>query len=78
MELLIILAACVLLLILYLLAREFQRAAELKGYQSQKYFWIAFLCGFVGYLLVIALPDRSGGAELPSGTADGDSALPEL
>lgn len=47
----------VFILIRYLLAREFQLAAEYKGYETKKYKWICFFFGIVGYLLVIALPD---------------------
>lgn len=45
--------------VLYLVAREFYRAACSKGFGEKKYFWLPFLLGFVGYLLVIALPDHS-------------------
>ena len=40
------------------IAEQFYEAAEAKGYHSRKYFWLSFLFGCVGYLLVIALPDR--------------------
>lgn len=43
----------------YLVAREFYRAACSKGSWEKKYFWLPFLLGFAGYLLVIALPDHS-------------------
>lgn len=43
----------------YLVAREFYRAACGKGSWEKKYFWLPFLLGFVGYLLIIALPDYS-------------------
>ena len=39
-------------------AFEFSDVAEDKGYTGAKYFWYAFLLGCIGYLLVIALPDR--------------------
>lgn len=41
----------------YLIAKEFKKAAELKGYKEKRYFWITFFLGAVGMLLVIALPD---------------------
>lgn len=44
--------------IAYLIAKEFYKAAQAKGYSEKKYLWICFLLGMVGYLLVIALPDR--------------------
>jgi hypothetical protein len=40
------------------LAKQFYIAAQAKGYNNSKYFWICFWLPFVGYLLVIALPDR--------------------
>ena len=40
------------------IAKQFQEVAKAKGYHASKYFWICFWLGFVGYLLVIALPDR--------------------
>ena len=44
--------------ILWLVAKEFYVAAKAKGYYEKKYLWICFLLGVIGYLLVIALPDR--------------------
>ena len=54
---LIIIGAAIVLWIDYLIAREFYRAAEAKGYAETKYLWLCFLLGAVGYMLVIALPD---------------------
>ena len=60
MEVIIILIACALVLwIDYLIAKEFYFAAQAKGYYEKKYLWICFLLGAVGYLLVIALPNRA-------------------
>ena len=57
--LLFIIAVCCLLLWgLYLLAKEFYKVAKAKGYPQKKYLWLSFWLGIVGYLLVIALPDR--------------------
>ena len=41
-------------------AGEFYKLAEDKGYHSRKYFWWAFLVPFVGYLLIVAMPDKGG------------------
>lgn len=42
-------------------ASAFQEVAEEKGFKnSRKYFWLTFLLGIVGMLLVVALPDRKG------------------
>lgn len=35
----------------------FYDAAVTKGYTSRAYYWLPFLFGAVGYLLVVALPD---------------------
>lgn len=50
----------VVLVINYFVAREFYKAASAKGWNQIKYFWLPFLLGPAGYLLVIALPDRGG------------------
>lgn len=62
----------VALIIDYFLAKCFYDVAEAKGHHEKKYLWLSFLFGPVGYLLVIALPDR-GNAPLQAG-----DALPEL
>ena len=53
-----LLIIAIILWVLYLIAKEFYAAALAKGYSDKKYFWFCFLLGMVGYLLVIALPDR--------------------
>lgn len=59
MWLVIIILIVVALYVDYLIAREFSNAAEDKGYPEQKYLWICFFLGPIGYLLVIALPCRT-------------------
>lgn len=58
--LLALLAGTVIFLIRFFIAKEFYKAATAKGWNSRRYFWLPFLLGLVGYLLVIALPDRGG------------------
>lgn len=58
MELLIFLGSLLLLWNFYLIAREFYKIAVQKGHPQKKYLWISFFCTYIGYLLVIALPDR--------------------
>ena len=53
----LIVLALVIWLIWYI-AKQFEEAAQKKGYTQKKYFWICFFLGAIGYLLVIALPDR--------------------
>ena len=64
-----ILIAAAYLTLDYFIAKWFSEAAEDKGYDDRKCFWICFWLGFIGYLLVIALPDRgkrpAGPGELP-------------
>jgi len=40
------------------IANCFYEIACMKGFHDRCYFWIPFLLGIVGYLLVVALPDR--------------------
>lgn len=42
----------------YYLAECFYEVACEKGFLDTKYMWICFIFGVIGYLLVIALPDR--------------------
>ena len=60
MEVVLIIIACLIALwIDFLIAKEFYFAAQEKGYYDKKYLWVCFLLGAVGYLLVIALPNRA-------------------
>ena len=56
----------------FLISKEFEFIAFEKGYNGKRYFWYAFFMGFVGYLLVIALPNKSMSIN------DYDDELPEL
>lgn len=59
MEIFISLIVLILAIVVsYIVAEAFYEAASDKGYNSRKYFWMCFLLGLVGYLLVAALPDR--------------------
>lgn len=70
----VILIAIVYLAIAWFIAKWFYEAAEAKGWHDKKYFWICFLLSTVGYLLVIALPDR--GCNVRSAVSE--DSLPEL
>ena len=48
------------LVVSWFAAKEFYKIAEDKGYHGQKYFWWAFLLPLVGYLMIVAMPDRGG------------------
>jgi len=60
----------------YYLATEFYKVLEMKGYSEKKYFWIAFLFSFAGYLLIIALPNKKQAQAVPQNNDTG--ALPRL
>ena len=55
---LLIVAGLALLTLDYFVAREFYLAASMKGWASKKYFFFAFFLTVIGYLLILALPDR--------------------
>jgi len=70
-----VLAVIVVLTAHWFVAREFYKAAAMKGWNEKKYLWLAFLLWAVGYMLIIALPDRAGEASAPVIMSDD---LPEL
>ena len=53
-----LLLLCICLVVNWFAAGEFYKIAEDKGYHGRKYFWWAFLLPVVGYLLIVAMPDR--------------------
>ena len=54
----VLIGACLVLWILWYVAKQFFEAAKAKGYNDRKYLWICFWLGLPGWLLVCALPDR--------------------
>lgn len=59
----------------YLITKEFYSISKQKGYNQEKYFWICFFLGIIGYLLVIALPNlrnNSSNVILESSTENDD------
>jgi predicted alpha/beta hydrolase len=58
----------------YFVATEFYKVAAMKGWPQKKYRIMTLLLWFVGYMLIIALPDRAG----ESMTAIVSDDLPEL
>ncbi|MEG1470855.1 MAG: hypothetical protein RSD76_00260 [Clostridia bacterium] len=48
----------IFLVINALIAGEFANIAEEKGYESRRYWHFCFWLSIVGYLIVIALPNR--------------------
>ena len=53
-----LLIAAALIFLDFFVAGWFFEVAEAKGFHDRKYYWICFWLGVIGYLLVIALPDR--------------------
>ena len=45
--------------VLHYVANQFYRVACEKGWDERKFYWLSFLLGPVGWLLVVALPDRN-------------------
>ena len=75
MHTVLLIAACAVFLVLdFLVAREFFLAAAMKGWASRKYFFYAFFLPIIGYLLVVALPDRGSASDGSFESRD----LPEL
>lgn len=58
----------------YFVAEEFYKVAAMKGWPQKKYRIMALLLWIIGYLLIVALPDRTG----ESMTAVISDDLPEL
>ena len=40
-------------------ANQFYKIASMKGHSDKQYFWWCFFLGIVGWLMVVALPDRA-------------------
>lgn len=55
---LLLLALIVMIPFFYWVAKQFYQIAAEKGFPEKKYLWLSFFLPFVGYALVIALPDR--------------------
>lgn len=66
----ILLFVAVFIILNFFVAREFYRAAVMKGWSEKKYFWIPFFLSFAGYILVAALPDRGGNADISAIISD--------
>ena len=54
----VLIGACLVIWLEWYIAKQFYEAAKAKGYYERKYLWICFWLTWMGYLLVIALPDR--------------------
>lgn len=52
--------ALALLAVHILVSAEFYRVAVMKGWSEKKYLVMAIFLWVIGYMLIIALPDRGG------------------
>ena len=75
MFLIAILIPVILLVINWFVAKQFHEIAKMKGYPERKYLWWCFWLGVVGYLMVVALPNRGN---MPSNAIINTDELPEL
>lgn len=71
--------ASILVLIIFIIVQikisnEFYSIAYEKGYRDRKYFWYCFFLTAVGYLLVIALPNK----EVVTKVEDIKDELPDI
>lgn len=53
-----ILGGIVALVLNIIIAACFADVAREKGFEENHYFWMCFIFGIAGYLLVVALPDK--------------------
>lgn len=58
MAFLIVLGAILVIFVWVYIAKQFEEIAEEKGFSGKRYFWIPFLFGIIGWIMVAALPDR--------------------
>ena len=78
MEVAIIFGILIGLAIDWAAADAFYKIAQMKGHSDRKYFWWSFLVPPFGMLMVIALPDRLGGAADGRQPSLPDDQLPAL
>ena len=82
----IVLIALVALALWAWIAVEFNNIAKMKGYEGSRYFWWSFIFPGIGYLMVVALPDRKQSVVVSTHVETTDkreieddlSSLPEL
>ena len=72
----IILGVIIALIVGNIIASEFRKIAEQKGYDGEKYFWYTFLFGICGMLMVVALPDKNSARNATK--TDREDALPTV
>lgn len=80
---LILIILAVVILISYIAASAFDEIAVSKGYPPMSYFWYCFWLGLAGWLMVVALPDRTAKPSnqtviKPANQAEASDRLPKL
>jgi formate hydrogenlyase subunit 3/multisubunit Na+/H+ antiporter MnhD subunit len=58
-----------LIVLMWFIAKWFAEIAADKGYYDKKYFWICFWLGGIGWLMVVAMPNKSRTYTAPSQSA---------
>ena len=76
---LFILVACAIALFAcWWISDEFFKIAVAKGYKDRKYFWFCFFFTFAGFLLVMALPDKTNTTVNVETNTTVEDELPEI
>ena len=75
MFLISILILAIIFVIDWFAAKQFHEIAKMKGHSESKYLWWCFWLGMIGWLMVVALPDRR---DTPSNMAVSSDELPDL
>ena len=81
MEFFILLIFCVIPFIIFInvfIADEFYKIARDKGYTDKKYFWICFWLGFIGYVMVAAMPQKNKEIPIQNTPIDETKEVPTL
>lgn len=66
----------IILIVSFIAASEFYNIAKMKGHDKVRYFWYCFLFTFIGYCMVISLPDLS--RKNNSNTSFDNDSLPNI
>jgi hypothetical protein len=61
---LIIVGSILFIALIVYISGKFADIAEMKGHDRMDYFWPCLLLGFIGWMMVIALPDRGNPTEI--------------
>ena len=65
-----------LIVLMWFIAKWFAEIAADKGYYDKKYFWICFWLGGIGWLMVVAMPNKSRAYAAPPQSAPAYQSAP--